>query len=259
MKAWLTATVSLAVMVALSDASARFPLPVAALGELIEGVRMDVRGDSYERFEDLLVYCRRVAGAIGRLCLAVFGARRELSPSGAQAQEWPRFRGPNGSGVSATILPTRWTDKDYRWQVKLPGPGHSSPVLWSERLFVTSAEGPRKLHVLCLDAASGRTLWNRELAAGPPGGHKDNNIASATPARPEGGWTMPCRPVRVTRPASAGTPWRIGCWSARLWPSCRRLATFHLERHLGATAVAPSLSARQFSAGLAEVALRRIC
>src|SRR5438552_3080438 len=75
------------VMVALADASARFALPVAALGELIEGVRMDVRGASYERFEDLLVYCRRVAGAIGRLCLAVFGARRELSPSGAQAQE----------------------------------------------------------------------------------------------------------------------------------------------------------------------------
>src|SRR5439155_15040657 len=75
------------VMVALADASARFPLPVAALGELIEGVRMDVAGASYERFEDLLVYCRRVAGAIGRLCLAVFGARLERTPSGGQAQE----------------------------------------------------------------------------------------------------------------------------------------------------------------------------
>ena len=75
------------VMVALADASARFALPVAVLGELIEGVRMDVAGASYERFEDLLVYCRRVAGAIGRLCLGVFGARRELSLSGAQAQE----------------------------------------------------------------------------------------------------------------------------------------------------------------------------
>ena len=75
------------VMVALADASARFALPVAALGELIEGVRMDVAGASYERFEDLLVYCRRVAGAIGRLCLAVFGARLERTPSGGQAQE----------------------------------------------------------------------------------------------------------------------------------------------------------------------------
>jgi len=62
------------VMVALADAHARFCLPIAALGELIEGVRMDVHGVTYERFEDLVVYCRRVAGAIGRVCLAVFGA-----------------------------------------------------------------------------------------------------------------------------------------------------------------------------------------
>ena len=51
------------VMVALADAHARFCLPIAALGELIEGVRMDVHGVTYERFEDLVVYCRRVAGA----------------------------------------------------------------------------------------------------------------------------------------------------------------------------------------------------
>src|SRR5439155_161152 len=68
------------------DASARFPLPVQALDELIEGVRMDVAGYSYERFEDLLLYCRRVAGAIGRLCLAVFGTRAEHSPPDAAAQ-----------------------------------------------------------------------------------------------------------------------------------------------------------------------------
>ncbi|HWW32189.1 MAG TPA: squalene/phytoene synthase family protein [Steroidobacteraceae bacterium] len=60
-------------MIALADADARFSLPVGALGELIEGVRMDVTGVSYERFDDLVVYCRRVAGAIGRVCLAIFG------------------------------------------------------------------------------------------------------------------------------------------------------------------------------------------
>jgi phytoene synthase len=63
------------VMVALADARARFGLPVAALEDLIAGVRMDVTGTSYERFEDLLVYCRRVAGSVGLLCLAIFGAR----------------------------------------------------------------------------------------------------------------------------------------------------------------------------------------
>jgi len=74
------------VIVALRDASARFALPVDALGELIEGVRMDVAGCSYERFEDLLLYCRRVAGAIGRLCLAVFELRSRHASRAADAQ-----------------------------------------------------------------------------------------------------------------------------------------------------------------------------
>ena len=105
-----------------------------------------------------------------------------LLASPVRAQEWPRFRGPNGSGVSASNQPTRWTDKDYRWQVKLPAAGHSSPVLWGERLFVTSADAG-KLHAQCLDAKSGRTIWTQEFAAaGSPRGHKDNNLASATPA-----------------------------------------------------------------------------
>jgi phytoene synthase len=63
------------VVVALADARQRFGLPTDALDDLIAGVRMDVIGTSYESFEDLLVYCRRVAGSIGRLCLAIFGAR----------------------------------------------------------------------------------------------------------------------------------------------------------------------------------------
>jgi phytoene synthase len=73
-----------AVIVALADACTRFPLPVSALAELIEGVRMDVAGAVFERFEDLLPYCRRVAGAIGRLCLAVFDAR---ASRGAETQQ----------------------------------------------------------------------------------------------------------------------------------------------------------------------------
>ena len=60
---------------ALADAYARFSLPHGALGELIAGVRMDVEGVTYEGFEDLVLYCRRVAGAIGRVCLAIFGLR----------------------------------------------------------------------------------------------------------------------------------------------------------------------------------------
>jgi 15-cis-phytoene synthase len=64
------------VLVALADAYRRFSLPPGAMGELIEGVRMDVDGVSYESFEELVLYCRRVAGAIGRICLAIFAKRR---------------------------------------------------------------------------------------------------------------------------------------------------------------------------------------
>jgi 15-cis-phytoene synthase len=60
---------------ALADAERRFALPRDALDDLIAGVEMDVRGDTYETFDELVVYCRRVAGSIGRLCVAIFGAR----------------------------------------------------------------------------------------------------------------------------------------------------------------------------------------
>ncbi|HEV3094117.1 MAG TPA: squalene/phytoene synthase family protein [Solirubrobacteraceae bacterium] len=63
------------VMAALADARARFGLPMDALEGLLAGVRMDVQGARYETFEELLVYCRLVAGTIGRLCLAIFGSR----------------------------------------------------------------------------------------------------------------------------------------------------------------------------------------
>jgi phytoene synthase len=69
------------VIVALADARRRFPLPVDALCELVEGVRMDVRGTAYETFEELVPYCRRVAGTIGRLCLAIFGLREPPTPA----------------------------------------------------------------------------------------------------------------------------------------------------------------------------------
>jgi 15-cis-phytoene synthase len=61
-----------AVTVALADAHRRFDLPLEALELLIEGVELDVRGTRYETFDELVVYCRDVAGSIGRLCLAIF-------------------------------------------------------------------------------------------------------------------------------------------------------------------------------------------
>jgi 15-cis-phytoene synthase len=74
------------VMLALEDAYRRSPLPVGALAELIEGVRMDVNGVAYEGFEELVLYCRRVAGGIGRVCLAIFGLRDEAGVDRVHAE-----------------------------------------------------------------------------------------------------------------------------------------------------------------------------
>jgi 15-cis-phytoene synthase len=63
-----------AVLVALADATRRYGLPLAAFGDLIDGCEMDVAGTRYASFDGLVGYCRRVAGSIGRLSLAVFGA-----------------------------------------------------------------------------------------------------------------------------------------------------------------------------------------
>src|SRR5438128_893217 len=138
------------VIVALHDASARFPLPVEALGELIEGVRMDVAGYSYERFEDLLLYCRRVAGAIGRLCLAVFGTRAEHSPPDAAAQALADDLGVamqltnilrdlrEDAGGGRVYLPA----EDLRRFGLLTGGGDGAPLLLAALARGSGAAGP---------------------------------------------------------------------------------------------------------------------
>ncbi|MFJ7204814.1 presqualene diphosphate synthase HpnD [Streptomyces sp. NPDC098789] len=75
------------VAVALAHAARRFPIPLGGLDELIDGVLMDVRGESYETWDDLKVYCRCVAGAIGRLSLGVFGTTPG-APDAARAGEY---------------------------------------------------------------------------------------------------------------------------------------------------------------------------
>jgi len=65
------------VLLALADTARRFPIPVPAFGELIDGCVADVTGTSYETFEDLHHYCRCVAGSIGRLSLGIFGTKAD--------------------------------------------------------------------------------------------------------------------------------------------------------------------------------------
>ncbi|MFI8100460.1 presqualene diphosphate synthase HpnD [Streptomyces sp. NPDC086023] len=75
------------VAVALAHAARRFPIPLGGLDELIDGVLMDVRGETYETWDDLAVYCRCVAGAIGRLSLGVFGTQPG-APDAERAAEY---------------------------------------------------------------------------------------------------------------------------------------------------------------------------
>lgn len=100
------------------------------------------------------------------------------------AGEWPRFRGPNGTGiVPAANIPVQFTEKNYNWKIAVPGVGHSCPVVWGEKLFLTSSEkATGKRIVLCVNTEDGKVLWTRDSAAKTYKTHQRNSFASSTPA-----------------------------------------------------------------------------
>lgn len=132
-------------------------------------------------------------------CILSVAAVSLLAILSASADEapWNRFRGPNGTGIShAKTVPVRWTEKDYNWQIDLPGPGHSSPVIWDQRVFVTCGDpATARRTLLCVDAPTGRTLWTHEEPSKTYRQHRDNGYATATPAVDADGvvitWTTP--------------------------------------------------------------------
>lgn len=102
------------------------------------------------------------------------------------ANEWPAFRGPDGSGVSPeTNLPVKWDKAEgLRWKVGLPGRGLSNPVIAGGRIYVSACSGYRekRLHVLCFEEATGNKLWERQFTAtGNTGCHPMTNMAAPTP------------------------------------------------------------------------------
>ena len=130
------------------------------------------------------------------------------------AENWPGWRGPGGTGVSSeSTFPVSWTDANIRWKTPIPGRGHSSPIVWGDRVFLTTAiEGDivagrekkpehmlgkevfvhpdmvshdrrQTMKVLALDAKSGKTVWERTAYEGPvaDGRHRKSSFASATP------------------------------------------------------------------------------
>lgn len=98
-------------------------------------------------------------------------------------QEWTRFRGPNGQGVSdATTIPTQWAPSDYNWKVTLPGGGHSSPVIWKDKVFVTTGDRQANLGILmALKVADGKIAWRKEFKLAKYRINNLNSYASATP------------------------------------------------------------------------------
>ena len=102
----------------------------------------------------------------------------------AGGQEWTRFRGPDGTGIGkGESIPVSFTEADYLWKVKLPGPGHSSPVLWGDRVFLTCThDASEQREVVCLDAKSGKTLWSTTMPFTPYRHNSQNSFAASTPA-----------------------------------------------------------------------------
>jgi outer membrane protein assembly factor BamB len=133
-----------------------------------------------------------------------------LSAPGASTAEtnWPQFRGPNAQGIATNAnLPEHWsTTENVVWKAEIRGRGWSSPIVWGDRVFVTTAvnsgtteqpkkglylggerpNAPRPEHewkVVCLDLASGKVRWEHVVHRGPPSGptHLKNSYASETP------------------------------------------------------------------------------
>jgi outer membrane protein assembly factor BamB len=107
-----------------------------------------------------------------------------LLPPALAGQEWTRFRGPNGTGISAdTRVPTTWTEEDFRWRVAIPGESHSQPVIWGGRIFLTTAIDTGKERALvCLDKETGSELWTRKYPL--PTHRPQNRNASYANASP---------------------------------------------------------------------------
>lgn len=114
-------------------------------------------------------------------CLHITAGLAALTLTCPAADEWSRFRGPNGTGVSdAKNLPAKFDGTNTTWKVDV-GHGYSSPVLFKDKLFVTAETGPGKRAVLCLAAGTGKKLWSHELGYTEHKQNGLNSFASSTP------------------------------------------------------------------------------
>jgi outer membrane protein assembly factor BamB len=102
------------------------------------------------------------------------------------AENWPGWRGPTGEGISAEKgVPIRWSNtENIAWKTPIPGEGHSSPVIWGDRVFLTTCLSEREERILiCLDRRTGQEIWKQVVLKSPLETiHQLNSRASGTPA-----------------------------------------------------------------------------
>ncbi len=118
-----------------------------------------------------------------RSAAALLVATAAFNPA-ARAANWPQWRGPalNGSSPEKD-LPVEWgTEKNVAWKTPMPGPGASTPVIWGDRVFVSSSRrSGDDLRALCLDASTGKILWDRPAGKNRWYRAKRHNAASPSP------------------------------------------------------------------------------
>jgi hypothetical protein len=101
------------------------------------------------------------------------------------AENWPQWRGPRGDGTShEQNIPTEWgPEESVAWKVAVPGTGHSSPIVWNDRIFVASClEEAKQRLLVCFDRTTGQQLWQQVVLESPlEDKHQLNSFASSTP------------------------------------------------------------------------------
>ena len=99
------------------------------------------------------------------------------------AENWPRFRGPNGAGVAPDAIPVKWAESNFKWKTALPGVGHGSPVIWEGQVFLLCAdEETGERTAVSVNAQTGKINWKLDFDAKVHKHHKQNSFASSTPA-----------------------------------------------------------------------------
>lgn len=108
-----------------------------------------------------------------------------IVPGGDAPKYWPFWRGPSMQGlVQGTGYPSTWSDSEnVLWRVEVPGRGHSSPIVWADRIFLTTAAADGSSRsVLCFRRADGKLLWERTVPGAPAERlYPKNSYASSSP------------------------------------------------------------------------------